>query len=195
VSNAGLRHLHSLYRPLGFRLHPLPEAVQHVGQNQYGLGRIVRIKATKRGHFLNLRQEQMACPFTVVVFARSQSRGRCARNRWTQHRDSWAGEAAPGPRKNQFEPGQPSNGWCSPLAPPRCRKTTTSKVGATTVPDTFTHRKEASQNHPERCNLRRGGRGSGVDTAGESLFVVHVAPALCFAWFNRGLSLSGWHLY
>jgi hypothetical protein len=130
------------------------------------------------------------------LFARSQRRARCATNRWTQHRDSWAGEAVPGPRKNQFELGQPSDGWCSPLAPPGAEKLRRRKSGDTTARHLRSQETVASQIHPEReCNLRRGGQGFGVDTAGESLFVAHVARALCFACFNRGLSKLGWHLY
>jgi hypothetical protein len=48
---------------------PFQEAAQHVGENRCVTGKIVRVKATKGAHFLDFCEEQMACPFTVVVFS------------------------------------------------------------------------------------------------------------------------------
>jgi hypothetical protein len=48
---------------------PFQEAAQHVGQEQCVTGKIVRVKASKGVHFLDFCEEQMACPFTVVVFS------------------------------------------------------------------------------------------------------------------------------
>jgi hypothetical protein len=48
---------------------PFQEAVQHIGQNQCVTGQVVRVKASRGVHFLDFCEEQMACPFTVVVFS------------------------------------------------------------------------------------------------------------------------------
>jgi DNA/RNA endonuclease YhcR with UshA esterase domain len=48
---------------------PFQEAGQHVGENQCVTGRVVRVKASRGAHFLDFCEEQMACPFTVVVFS------------------------------------------------------------------------------------------------------------------------------
>lgn len=48
---------------------PFQEAAQHVGQSQCVRGQVVRVKASKGVHFLDFCEDQMACPFTVVVFS------------------------------------------------------------------------------------------------------------------------------
>jgi hypothetical protein len=48
---------------------PLYEARQHVGQTKCVTGKVLRVKVGARGvHFLDFCEEQMACPFSVVVF-------------------------------------------------------------------------------------------------------------------------------
>jgi hypothetical protein len=48
---------------------PFQEAGHHVGENQCITGKVMRVKASKGVHFLDFCEEQMACPFTVVVFS------------------------------------------------------------------------------------------------------------------------------
>lgn len=50
---------------------PIQEARQHVGQTQCVTGKVLRVKASRSGgvHFLDFCEDQMACPFTVVVFS------------------------------------------------------------------------------------------------------------------------------
>jgi hypothetical protein len=48
---------------------PFQQAGQHVGENKCITGKVMRVKASKGVHFLDFCQEQMACPFTVVVFS------------------------------------------------------------------------------------------------------------------------------
>jgi hypothetical protein len=49
---------------------PIQEARQHVGQMQCVTGKVIRVKASPSGvHFLDFCEEQMACPFTVVIFS------------------------------------------------------------------------------------------------------------------------------
>jgi hypothetical protein len=48
---------------------PFQEAAQHAGENQCVTGKVVRVKASRGAHFLDFCEEQMACPFTVVVFS------------------------------------------------------------------------------------------------------------------------------
>jgi hypothetical protein len=49
---------------------PIQEARQHVGQKQCVTGKVLRVKASSSGvHFLDFCEDQMACPFTVVVFS------------------------------------------------------------------------------------------------------------------------------
>lgn len=49
---------------------PFLEARQHVGQDMCVTGKVVRVKAGAKGvHFVDFCEEQMACPFTVVVFS------------------------------------------------------------------------------------------------------------------------------
>ena len=48
---------------------PIHEASQHVGQTACVTGKVVRVKVSKGVHFLDFCEEQMACPFTVVVFS------------------------------------------------------------------------------------------------------------------------------
>lgn len=48
---------------------PISEASQHVGETKCVTGKVVRVKVGARGvHFVDFCQDQMACPFTVVVF-------------------------------------------------------------------------------------------------------------------------------
>jgi len=45
------------------------EAGQHVGESKCVTGKVLRVKVGTRGvHFLDFCEDQMACPFTVVVF-------------------------------------------------------------------------------------------------------------------------------
>jgi hypothetical protein len=45
------------------------QATQHVGENQCVIGKVMRVKASRGVHFLDFCEDQMACPFTVVVFS------------------------------------------------------------------------------------------------------------------------------
>jgi len=48
---------------------PIREAGAHVGETKCVTGKIIRVKVGPRGvHFLDFCEDQMACPFTVVVF-------------------------------------------------------------------------------------------------------------------------------
>jgi hypothetical protein len=48
---------------------PIGEASQHVGETRCVSGKVFKVKTGARGtHFLDFCEEQMACPFTVVVF-------------------------------------------------------------------------------------------------------------------------------
>jgi hypothetical protein len=50
---------------------PIQEARQHVGQKECVTGKVLRVKAAASGvHFLDFCEDQMACPFTVVIFSR-----------------------------------------------------------------------------------------------------------------------------
>jgi hypothetical protein len=47
----------------------IQSASQHVGETKCVMGKVLRVKVGARGvHFVDFCQEQMACPFTVVVF-------------------------------------------------------------------------------------------------------------------------------
>jgi len=49
---------------------PIQEANQHVGETKCVTGKVLRVKVGVKGvHFLDFCEDQMACPFTVVVFA------------------------------------------------------------------------------------------------------------------------------
>jgi hypothetical protein len=49
---------------------PIQEAKQHVGETKCVTGKVLRVKVAAKGvHFLDFCEDQMACPFTVVVFA------------------------------------------------------------------------------------------------------------------------------
>jgi hypothetical protein len=49
---------------------PIGEARLHVGETKCVTGKVLRVKAGAKGvHFVDFCQDQMACPFTVVVFA------------------------------------------------------------------------------------------------------------------------------
>ena len=48
---------------------PIQQAAQHVGQNTCVTGKVLRVKVGTKGvHFLDFCEDQMACPFSVVVF-------------------------------------------------------------------------------------------------------------------------------
>jgi len=45
------------------------DAKQHVGENKCVTGKVLRVKVGAKGvHFVDFCEDQMACPFTVVVF-------------------------------------------------------------------------------------------------------------------------------
>jgi len=47
----------------------IQEAGQHVGETRCVTGKVLRVKVGVKGvHFLDFCEEQMACPFTVVIF-------------------------------------------------------------------------------------------------------------------------------
>lgn len=48
---------------------PFQEAAQHVGQEKCVTGKVLGVKASNGVHFLDFCEDQMACPFTVVVFS------------------------------------------------------------------------------------------------------------------------------
>ncbi len=46
------------------------EASRHIGETKCVTGQVVRVKVGAKGvHFLDFCEDQMSCPFTVVVFA------------------------------------------------------------------------------------------------------------------------------
>jgi hypothetical protein len=48
---------------------PIREASKHVGETKCVTGKVLRVKVGAKGvHYVDFCQEQMACPFTVVVF-------------------------------------------------------------------------------------------------------------------------------
>jgi hypothetical protein len=48
---------------------PIREASRHVGETKCVIGKVLRVKVGAKGvHFLDFCEDQMACPFTVVVF-------------------------------------------------------------------------------------------------------------------------------
>ena len=48
---------------------PISEARQHVGETKCVTGKVLRLKVSATGvHFLDFCEDQMACPFTVVIF-------------------------------------------------------------------------------------------------------------------------------
>jgi hypothetical protein len=48
---------------------PIGEARRHVGETKCVTGKVVRVKVGAKGvHFVDFCADQMACPFTVVVF-------------------------------------------------------------------------------------------------------------------------------
>ena len=48
---------------------PIHEAAQHIGQTKCVTGKVLRVKLGAKGvHFLDFCEDQMACPFSVVVF-------------------------------------------------------------------------------------------------------------------------------
>jgi hypothetical protein len=48
---------------------PIRDAKQHVGETKCVTGKVLRVKVGAKGvHFVDFCEDQMACPFTVVVF-------------------------------------------------------------------------------------------------------------------------------
>jgi len=48
---------------------PIREASQHVGETRCVTGKVLRVKVGAKGvHFVDFCEDQMSCPFTVVVF-------------------------------------------------------------------------------------------------------------------------------
>ena len=48
---------------------PIADAKQHVGETKCVTGKVLRVKVGAKGvHFVDFCEDQMACPFTVVVF-------------------------------------------------------------------------------------------------------------------------------
>lgn len=48
---------------------PIAQAAQHVGETKCVTGKVLRVKVGARGvHFVDFCEDQMACPFSVVVF-------------------------------------------------------------------------------------------------------------------------------
>jgi hypothetical protein len=49
---------------------PIHEAGRHVGETRCVTGKVLRVRIGVKGvHFLDFCEDQMACPFTVVIFA------------------------------------------------------------------------------------------------------------------------------
>lgn len=49
---------------------PIHEAGQYIGETKCVTGKVLRVKVGLQGvHFLDFCEDQMACPFTVVVFS------------------------------------------------------------------------------------------------------------------------------
>jgi hypothetical protein len=49
---------------------PIHEADKHVGETKCVTGKVLRVKVGAKGvHFLDFCEDQMACPFAVVVFS------------------------------------------------------------------------------------------------------------------------------
>jgi hypothetical protein len=48
---------------------PIREARQHVGETKCVIGKVLRVKVGAKGvHYVDFCEDQLACPFTVVVF-------------------------------------------------------------------------------------------------------------------------------
>jgi hypothetical protein len=48
---------------------PIHEASQHIGETKCVAGKVLKIKIGAKGvHFLDFCEDQMACPFSVVIF-------------------------------------------------------------------------------------------------------------------------------
>jgi hypothetical protein len=48
----------------------IQEAAKHIGETKCITGKVLKVKVGNKGvHFLDFCEDQMACPFTVVVFA------------------------------------------------------------------------------------------------------------------------------
>jgi hypothetical protein len=71
LSALGLAALFSVLVPISHASDCLPirEAKQHVGETKCVIGKVLRVKVGAKGvHFVDFCEDQMACPFTVVVF-------------------------------------------------------------------------------------------------------------------------------
>src|SRR5271166_2455502 len=48
---------------------PIQEASRHIGEEKCVTGKVLRVKGGSKGvHYIDFCQDQMACPFSVVVF-------------------------------------------------------------------------------------------------------------------------------
>jgi hypothetical protein len=48
---------------------PISQASQHIGETKCIMGKVLRVKAGAKGvHFIDFCEDQLACPFSVVVF-------------------------------------------------------------------------------------------------------------------------------
>src|SRR5450432_4046000 len=48
---------------------PIQDAGKHVGETKCVAGKVLRVKMAQRVHFLDFCEDQLACPFTVVIFS------------------------------------------------------------------------------------------------------------------------------
>ena len=48
---------------------PIQDAGKHIGETKCVAGKVLHVKMAPRVHFLRFCDEQIACPFTVVVFS------------------------------------------------------------------------------------------------------------------------------
>jgi hypothetical protein len=49
---------------------PIQQASQHVGETKCVMGKVLKVKVGTKGvHYLDFCEDQMACPFSVVVFS------------------------------------------------------------------------------------------------------------------------------
>ncbi len=49
---------------------PIQEASRHIGEDKCVTGKVLRVKGGSKGvHYVDFCQDQMACPFSVVVFS------------------------------------------------------------------------------------------------------------------------------
>jgi hypothetical protein len=48
---------------------PVQDAGKHVGETKCVTGKVLHVKVAQRVHFLDFCEDQLACPFTVVIFS------------------------------------------------------------------------------------------------------------------------------